>query len=109
MVKVVGVKFKSVGKMYYFDPDDFELPLGTNVIVETARGMEFGTVSLEPTEVDESEIVSPLKKIIRKASEQDKAQHEENIKKGKSASNLSGKNRQARARYETDRCGIHIR
>ena len=40
MVKVVGVKFKSVGKMYYFDPDDFELPLGTNVIVETARGME---------------------------------------------------------------------
>ncbi len=69
--------------MYYFDPDDFELPLGTNVIVETARGMEFGTVSLEPTEVDESEIVSPLKKIIRKASEQDKAQHEENIKKEK--------------------------
>ena len=85
MVKVVGVKFKSVGKMYYFDPDDFELPLGTNVIVETARGMEFGTVSLEPTEVDESEIVSPLKKIIRKASEQDKAQHEENIKKKEKA------------------------
>ncbi len=88
MVKVVGVKFKSVGKVYYFDPDEFVLPQGTNVIVETARGMEFGTVSLEATEVDESEIVAPLKKIIRIADEQDKVQHEENIKKKERALQL---------------------
>ena len=46
MVKVVGVKFKTAGKVYYFDPDDLQVEIGTNVIVETARGMEFGTVNM---------------------------------------------------------------
>ena len=88
MVKVVGVKFKSAGKVYYFAPDGFELALGDHVIVETARGMEYGTVHLEETEVEESDIVAPLKKIIRVANEQDTIQHEENMKKKEKALRL---------------------
>lgn len=88
MVKVVGVKFKSAGKVYYFDPDEHELSLGQHVIVETARGMEYGTVSLEPSEVNESELVAPLKKIIRIANEEDDIRHEENTKKKEKALKL---------------------
>lgn len=88
MVKVAGVKFKSVGKVYYFDPDGLEVTVGSHVIVETARGMEFGTVSLEVTEVEESEIVAPLKKIIRIATEEDYKQYEENLKKKERALRL---------------------
>ena len=55
MVKVAGVKFKTAGKIYYFDPEELEVQLGDSVIVETARGMEFGMVAMEITEVDESE------------------------------------------------------
>lgn len=88
MVKVVGVKFKSAGKVYYFDPDEFELPVGTHVIVETARGMEYGTVSLEVTEVNESELVAPLKKIVRIANEEDDIQHEQNTNKKEKALQL---------------------
>jgi len=81
MVKVTGVKFKTAGKVYYFDPTDFELKLGDNVIVETARGLEFGTITMEATEVNEKDIVAPLKKIIRIATEEDEKKHEENEKK----------------------------
>ncbi len=81
MVKVVGVRFKNAGKVYYFDPDVFNIEPEMNVIVETARGMEFGTVTAGPKEVDESEIVLPLKKIVRIAGEADVRQHEENVKK----------------------------
>lgn len=81
MVTVVGVRFKSAGKVYYFDPDTYHVELGMNVIVETARGMEFGTVTAGPKDVDESEIISPLKKIVRIANEKDVHQHEENVKK----------------------------
>ena len=63
MVKVAGVRFKTAGKVYYFDPDDIEVKVGDSVIVETARGMEFGTVTMDIAEVSESEIVAPLKKI----------------------------------------------
>ncbi|MBR6444616.1 MAG: stage 0 sporulation protein, partial [Firmicutes bacterium] len=68
MEKVVGVKFKKAGKIYYFSPGDYEINTGDNVIVETARGLEFGTVTMGCKEVSESEIVSPLKKIIRIAN-----------------------------------------
>lgn len=85
MVTVVGVRFKNAGKVYYFDPDNFEIELGMNVIVETARGMEFGTITAGPKEVDESEIVMPLKKIVRVAEESDVKQHEENVKKKEKA------------------------
>ncbi|MCQ4637988.1 stage 0 sporulation family protein [Anaerovorax odorimutans] len=88
MVKVVGVKFKTAGKVYYFDPGDLEVELGTNVIVETARGMEFGTVNMEEKEVPPSEIVTPLKKIIRIADEKDHKKHRDNVKKKERALRL---------------------
>lgn len=88
MVKVVGVKFKTAGKVYYFDPDDLQVEVGTNVIVETARGMEFGTVNMAEKEVHQSEIVSPLKKIIRIADEKDYKKHKENEEKKEKAIKL---------------------
>ena len=53
MIKVAGVRFKTAGKVYYFDPDGLILKIGENVIVETARGMEFGTVTMDVQEVEE--------------------------------------------------------
>ncbi len=88
MVKVAGVRFKKAGKIYYFDPDDLQVEKGTNVIVETARGMEYGTVTSGIKEVPESEIVPPLKKIVRIADENDAAQHKENIRKKQRALEL---------------------
>ena len=81
MIKVVGVKFKQTGKMYYFDPKEFELSAGDEVIVETARGMEFGTVTLGVTEIKEKDITRPLKQVVRIADDKDKKRHEENEKK----------------------------
>lgn len=81
MVKVAGVRFKTAGKVYYFDPGQLEIGAGDSVIVETARGMEFGTVTMDITEVPESEVVAPLKQIVRIANEKDRKQHAENVKK----------------------------
>ena len=81
MADVVGVKFKDVGKMYYFSPGEEEVVIGDNVIVETARGLEFGTVCREKTDVSDDEIVAPLKNIIRKATDADRKKHEENLAK----------------------------
>ncbi|MEG0292384.1 MAG: stage 0 sporulation family protein [Anaerovoracaceae bacterium] len=88
MIKVVGVKFKSAGKVYYFDPDTLSIEHGNNVIVETARGLEFGTVTLGETLVKEEEIIQPLKKIIRLATAADIKTNEENLKKKKEAMKL---------------------
>lgn len=85
MVKVVGVRFKKAGKIYYFDPGDLVIELNGNAIVETARGVEFGQVVVPNTEVSEDEIVAPLKKVIRIATEEDKDHHEENVRKEKEA------------------------
>lgn len=71
MTEIIGVKFKSVGKVYYFSPNGLELALGDKVIVETARGIECGEVSLELKEISDDEINSPLKSVIRKATEED--------------------------------------
>lgn len=71
MIEVVGVRFKPVGKIYYFDPNDFLLQSGEAVIVETARGMEFGKVVLADKQVEEDDVVLPLKKVIRVATDQD--------------------------------------
>ncbi len=88
MVKVAGIRFKRAGKIYYFDPDELQVEQGSHVIVETARGMEFGTVTTGIKEVSESEIVPPLKKIIRIADDNDVVQHQENVKKKKRAIEL---------------------
>lgn len=85
MVKVVGVRFKKAGKIYYFDPDEFAIEIGTNVIVETARGIEYGNVVIANREVPEEAIVAPLKKVLRIASEKDEQQVKENQKKEKQA------------------------
>ena len=85
MVKVVGVKFKETGKSYFFAPGKFEPQQGQAVIVETARGLEYGTVAMTVREVGEEEIVAPLKEIVRIATEQDKAQVEKNKKKEQEA------------------------
>lgn len=85
MVKIAGVRFKTAGKVYYFDPAGLELKKGDEVIVETARGLEFGVLTSEVREADEKEIVAPLKRIIRLADEKDKKQHEENQKKKEKA------------------------
>ncbi|MBQ3497973.1 MAG: stage 0 sporulation family protein [Clostridia bacterium] len=81
MAIVVGVRFKEAGKVYNFDPIGLDFEVGEKVVVETARGIECGEVAAEPTDVPESEIVKPLKKIIRKATKEDIAKLEENRKK----------------------------
>lgn len=88
MVKIVGIKFKDAGKLYYFSPGGHKVNVGDNVIVETARGLEFGKVTLGETEVGESEIVAPLKSIIRIANEKDKKKHMENLAKKEEALRL---------------------
>ena len=82
MVKIIGVKFNHTCKIYYFDPKDMQLKKGDGVIVETARGVEYGKIVVDITHVDESEIVAPLKPILRKATEKDEEtvrEHESKI------------------------------
>lgn len=85
MVEIIGVRFKQVGKTYYFSPNGIEFNTGENVIVETARGVECGEVVIANRDVDESEIVPPLKDIIRKASQEDMKIVEKNHVKEKEA------------------------
>lgn len=91
MTSVVGVKFKDAGKLYYFSPGDIHVEAGDNVIVETARGLEFGKVTMGITKVKDSEIVAPLKNIIRIATEKDHKRHEENLAKKEEALRLCQK------------------
>lgn len=79
MKKVVGVRFKKAGKVYYFGPGNFPINVDDRVIVETSRGVEMGFVTMKPTDVNDDEIVQPLKDIIRIATDDDIAQYEENI------------------------------
>ncbi len=85
MAEVIGVRFKEVGKIYYFDPDGKKLKKGEKVIVETVRGVECGEIALENRDISDEEIVKPLKKLIRKATERDLVTLEENKKKEASA------------------------
>ncbi len=85
MVRTVGVRFKKAGKIYYFDPGDLDIAVNDNVIVETVRGVEFGSAVLGIRELEENDIVAPLKKVLRVATEEDKKFYEENNKKEKDA------------------------
>ncbi len=85
MIKVVGIRFKKTGKIYYFDPADLEIKTGDFAIVETARGVEFGEVVVGPKEVADDEVVSPLKPVMRVATDEDKEKNEENKEKEKKA------------------------
>ena len=81
MIKVIGVRFKPVGKIYYFSPGDEKIAVGDGVIVETARGTEYGTVVMAEKEIDEKSFTLPVKPIIRKATDADEKQREENQSK----------------------------
>ncbi len=85
MIEVAGIRFKRVGKIYYFDPDNLDIKAGDHVIVETARGIEYGTVVIAKKQVSEDEIVPPLKKILRLATEEDDKQILINKEKEKEA------------------------
>lgn len=85
MVKVVGIRFRNAGKIYYFGPGKLQLKAGMHAIVETARGVEMGTVMTDPREVSEESVVQPLKPVIRIATEQDEKQAEKNRQKEKEA------------------------
>lgn len=85
MIKVTGVRFKKAGKIYYFDPNNIDINKGEYVIVETARGIEFGEAVIGIKEIKEEEIVSPLKSVIRKATDEDIEKHSENKAREKEA------------------------
>lgn len=85
MVNIVGVRFKRAGKIYYFDPLDFELSTGDAVIVETARGVELGVAAIGLKAVGDDEVVAPLKPVLRKATEEDVERHRKNIEREKEA------------------------
>lgn len=85
MIKVVGVRFRTAGKIYYFDPQKFSIKKGDHVIVETARGVEYGTVVGGIKEVTDDEVMQPLKPVIRIATPKDDKQEEENREKEKEA------------------------
>ena len=91
MAEVIGVRFKEVGKVYYFDPDKHTLKLGDTVIVETSRGVECGKVAIANKEVKDEDIVHPLKKLIRVATKEDLRRLEENARKEKEAMKICEK------------------
>ncbi|KAI4441422.1 hypothetical protein C824_003921 [Schaedlerella arabinosiphila] len=85
MVKVIGVRFRTAGKIYFFSPGKFQVEQGSHVIVETARGVEYGWVASGPMDVKDEEVVQPLKSVIRIATEQDRRTVEKNKEKEKEA------------------------
>ncbi len=85
MIKVVGVRFRQAGKIYYFDPKNLSMKRGTHVIVETARGVEYGTVIMPPKQVADDEVVLPLKAVIRVATAEDDRIEERNHEKEREA------------------------
>ena len=85
MTKVVGIRFQKAGKIYYFDPCDFDLETGMHAIVETARGVEMGTVLIPPRDVEDEKVIQPLKPVIRIATDEDEKNVERNREKEKEA------------------------
>ncbi len=85
MINVIGVRFRRAGKVYYFDPAGMEIVNGDKVIVETARGVEYGTVVLGPRDVEENTVIQPLKPVIRKATPEDDEIERRNREKEKDA------------------------
>ena len=85
MVKVIGVRFRTAGKIYYFDPGKLQIKRNDHVIVETARGIEYGTVVCDPKEVEDDKVVQPLKAVLRVATPKDDEQETSNKQKEKEA------------------------
>ena len=85
MIKVIGVRFRKAGKVYFFDPAELEIKAGDNVIVETARGIEYGKVVIGCKEVEEDKVIQPLKPVIRVATPEDDEIEKKNKEKEKDA------------------------
>ncbi len=85
MTEIVGVRFQNTGKVYYFSPNGLQLPMGTKVVVETARGLECGTVSIPNRRIESESVVAPLKNVVRIMSPEDHRQVEQNAQKEKRA------------------------
>ncbi|MCR5773110.1 MAG: stage 0 sporulation family protein, partial [Butyrivibrio sp.] len=85
MTRVIGVRFRTAGKIYFFDPGELEIKRGSHVIVETARGIEYGTVVAPAYDVEDDKVVKPIKTVIRIANETDENQERENREKEKEA------------------------
>lgn len=85
MIRVIGVRFRTAGKIYYFDPGKLDIKRGAHVIVETARGIEYGTVVGEPREVTDDKVIQPLKAVLRVATPKDDEQEAANKEKEKEA------------------------
>ena len=85
MVNVIGVRFRRAGKIYYFDPLDYDIEVGQNVIVETARGVEYGHVLIGRRSVEDTSVIQPLKAVIRVATPEDDEIAEKNKEKEKEA------------------------
>ena len=85
MVKVIGVRFRTAGKIYFFDPLKFDVKRGDHVIVETARGIEYGTVVGDPKEVENDKVIQPLKPVLRVATARDTEQENANKQKEREA------------------------
>ena len=101
MTRVVGVKFKNVSKIYYFDPMSFEIHYDDRVIVETARGIEYGQVVIAPMEFPDERVPQPLKPILRMATADDR-------EGAGGLLDLQEQDRRAGARHEADQGGVHI-
>lgn len=85
MTRVVGIRFQKAGKIYYFDPSGFDLETGMHAIVETARGVEMGTVLIPPKDVEDDKVIQPLKPVLRIATDEDEKIVEQNKEKEKEA------------------------
>ena len=85
MIKVIGVRFRTAGKIYFFDPVEFDIKRGDHVIVETARGVEYGTVVCDPKEVEDDQVIQPLKQVLRVATVKDDEQEKSNKEKEREA------------------------
>ena len=83
MIEVIGVKFREAGKVYYFSPGDKEIKRGMHVIVQTARGMEYGVVMLGNVMVEDEKVIQPLKSVIRIATKEDDEKEASNRQKEK--------------------------
>lgn len=85
MARVTGIRFRNVGKIYYFDPKNYKMKIGDHVIVETARGIEYGRVVMAPKEVPEEDVVHPLKEVLRVATADDEEKEKQNRVKEREA------------------------
>lgn len=85
MTTVIGVRFRTAGKIYYFAPGKYDIKRGDHVIVETARGVEYGTVVGEPKDIEDDKVIKPLKAVLRIASKKDDEQEASNKEKEKEA------------------------